>query len=444
MNSPTARADFIETPAVHTAADVDVPARATLRVASVCTLFPTDNEPHKGIFVARRVAELAKLADVKAIQPLPWFPFLRPQSQVGWSRDHSFRVWRRKMFYLPGAMKTLDGQWLYRSVFPVLRQWRDESGLDLIDAHFGFPEGVGAIRAANELILPAFVTLRGNEHFYLTQPKIRSQLLDSLHACQGIVTVSHTLREEIVAAGIDSSKVRVISNAVNRTQFFPGDKNAARLALDLPAESPVIVAVGQLVSGKGHDVLIRAAEEVRKRNPDIILAIVGAPSYERDTPGKLRELIESRQMSDTVRLVGAQPPEKVVQWLHAADLFSLCTKREGCCNSVLEAIACGVPVVTTDAGDNRRFVQPPANGYIVPFDDFIAVSSALEVAMDREWNPAQISDSLPQDGWEGVARAVLDFFHSRLEQNSSWGTLRLDRARRGPACHSAGTAKANG
>lgn len=393
-------------------------ARRRLRIASVCTLFPTDAEEHKGIFVARRVSQLAKVADVQAIQPLPWFPVLRPQREsISATSNDTLNIVRRRMFYVPGVMKHLDGRWLARSILPVLKQLRDESGLDLVDAHFGYPEGVGAVLAAERLGIPVFVTLRGNEQVYLKQPAIRSQLVEALHACRGIIAVSHGLRNVVVEAGINANKIRVISNAVDRGQFCPGDKRAARIELDLPKHSPVIVSVGQLVSGKGHDVLIRAVEELRRRHPDVVLAIIGAASYERDVPAKLRTLIESLQMADTVLLVGPQSPERVAQWLRAADIFALCTRREGCCNAVLEALACGVPVVTTDAGDNRRFVDPPANGYIAPFDDPAAICSTLEVALDRKWNRAQISNSLPPDGWEGVARAVLEFFHSRLQSN---------------------------
>ena len=402
------------------AAGAETASRARrLRVASVCTLFPTDAEPHKGIFVARRVSHVAQIADVRAIQPIPWFPLLRPvRATSPASGCLAPAPEQPRMFYLPGALKRLDGKWLARSIEPLLRRWRDEGGLDLVDAHFGYPEGVGAVLAAGRLGIPVFATLRGNEQVYLRQPAIRGQLLDALQRCHGVVAVSRRLCDAVCDAGVDREKVRVIPNAVDRRLFSPSDQGAARAALGLPAESPVIVSVGQLVRGKGHDVLVRAVHRLRFKHPDVVLAIVGGASYERDWPRSLESLIASLDMKGTVRLAGARPPDEVARWLCAGDVFGLCTEREGCCNSVLEALACGRPVVTTAAGDNAVYVVPSENGYIVAHDDVDAVCSALDAALTREWDSGRISGSLPRDGWDGVARRVVEFFSERLHRDS--------------------------
>lgn len=416
MSVPTAsRTESVSPRDANASAEMAPAARRRLRIASVCTLFPTETEPHKGVFVARRAARLSHLADVRALHPLPWFPVLRPRAKNQAGEFANLQILRRRMFYLPGALKRLDSRWLARCITPVLEQWYKESGLDLVDAHFGYPEGVGAVMAARRLGLPVFITMRGNEQRYLKQPVIRGQLVDALHACDGIIAVGATLRDAAVSAGIDASKIEVIPNAVDRGQFSPGDKCAARAALGLPEESPVIVSVGQLVSGKGHHVLIQAMHELRRQHPDVVLAIIGGPAYERDYPRKLRSLVDSLDLSVTVRFEGNQSPATVAQWLQAADVFSLCTEREGCCNAVLEAVACGLPVVTTPAGDNAVYVQDDENGYLVEPGDANALGSAIDAALQRTWNSEVISGRLSRDGWDGVARRVLDFFHTRLD-----------------------------
>jgi glycosyltransferase involved in cell wall biosynthesis len=358
---------------------------------------------------------MARLAEVHALQPVPWFPILRPATGANSNTyDRDLCIDRRRMFYLPGALKRLDAGWLCRSILPVLRQWHNEAGLDLIDAHFGYPEGVGSVLAAGRLGIPAFVTLRGNEQVYLKDSAIRSQLVEALHASRGIIAVSRALRDAAVSAGIDARKIRVIPNAVDRTEFSPGDKQAARTQLGLPIHSPVIVSVGQLVSGKGHHLLVQAVHELRICHPDIVLAIVGGTAYERDYPRQLQATIDSLEMNTSVRLAGSQTPAQVANWLRAADVFALCTEREGCCNAILEALACGVPVVTTDVGDNAVYVDPPTNGYVVSPESATEVSAALERSLGRGWDAREISARLPQADWATVARAVIDFFESQL------------------------------
>ena len=386
-----------------------------LRIASVCELYPTQADPQSGVFVARRLSQLAALADVKMLQPVPWFPLLRARPQVGWTAEsESPRVYRQRMFYFPGAMKRLDGRWLARSILPVLSCWQDETGIDLVDAHFGYPDGVGAVLAAERLGIPAFVTIRGNELYYLKKPSIRGLLLDAFSRARG-----HYCREQR-PAGRDRCGRRRLGEGARHPQcrrpfaVFSGLAQRARTRLNLPLHSPVIVSVGQLVERKGHRVLVRAVERLRRHHPDVVLAIVGGPSFEHQSPQLLRALIDELGLIATVRLVGSQPPDMVAQWLNAADVFALCTTREGCCNAVLEALACGVPVVTTPAGDNPRYVDPPRNGYIVPADSPEATHEALERALSQSWDRQAISDSLGANGWQGVAQSVLDFFHQQL------------------------------
>jgi mannosyltransferase len=116
-----------------------------------------------------------------------------------------------------------------------------------------------------------------------------------------------------------------------------------------------------------------------------------------------------------VQFVGNLPQHQVVQWLRAADVFALGTEREGCCNAVLEALACGVPVVTTPAGDNAWFVKDGVNGFIVPVDDAGAMEAALARTLARaDWDRNRISRELPVGTWDDVGRSVVDFLRDRV------------------------------
>src|SRR5262249_15909368 len=167
-----------------------------------------------------------------------------------------------------------------------------------------------------------------------------SQMLWALRECTGIVCVSHSLKELAVAHGIDDAKISVIPNAVNRDLFRPGDRAAARADLGIAPDVRLVVCVAMLVYGKGQHLLLNAVTRLRMKYPDLRLALVGAPSHEPRYPQLLQKLIAQGGLAEVVNLPGPQSPQHVVKWLQAADLFALPSFDEGCCNAVLEAMAC--------------------------------------------------------------------------------------------------------
>jgi len=323
------------------------------------------------------------------------------------------------MFYLPGMLKSLDGFWLSRAVRSRLEALKSRGRLDLIDAHFGYPDGVGCVRVACDLGIPVFVTIRGVEEDYLGIPAIRAHLTASWRRATGLICVSHSLRETVISEGIDPGIVRVVHNAVNRERFRPRDRSRARKDLGIEDEVRLIVSVGNLLSVKRHDVLIRAAAGLKSGGYNVHLVIIGGKMHESMYPTELRKLAEELGLAGNVTFTGRLAPDEIARWLNAANVFALASRREGCCNAVLEALASGVPVVATAVGDNRWFVKDGDNGYTVPAGDPEALEAVLFEALYRtDWDAAHIAGSLKVGDWDGVAREVVDFFRERLAGNS--------------------------
>jgi len=239
--------------------------------------------------------------------------------------------------------------------------------------------------------------------------------VQALNEATGVISVSHSLRDLLVGRGVRASQFRVIPNAVDRQRFRPGDRRAARLRLGVADDVPLVVCVGNLIELKRHHVLIEAFARLRASRPAAQLAIVGGGEAEPAYEARLRAQAQAAGVGDAVRFVGRIPPSEVANWLQAGDVFALATSREGCCNSILEALASGRPVVTTPAGDNAHFVCDGVNGYIVPIDQAEATSSALGRALSRSnWDPQAISQGLEVGGWRDVAGEVLAFFRERV------------------------------
>jgi glycosyltransferase involved in cell wall biosynthesis len=307
-------------------------------------------------------------------------------------------------------LKSLDAAWLERSVRRALPRLGGARAFDVVDAHFGYPDGVGCVRLARRHSLPAFVTVRGLETDVVEDPSTGPQLVRALNEATGVISVSHSLRDLLVSRGVEASQFRVIPNAVDRQRFRPGDRREARVRLGLPAGVPLVVCVGNLIELKRHHVLIEAFARLRATLPTAELAIVGGGEAEPAYEARLRAMAQAAGLGAAVRFVGRIPSAEVAIWLEAADVFALATSREGCCNSILEALASGRPVVTTPAGDNAHFVRDGVNGRIVPIDDVEATAAALgQVLGRRDWDAGAISRGFDVGGWQDVAGEVLGY-----------------------------------
>jgi glycosyltransferase involved in cell wall biosynthesis len=387
-----------------------------MRIASVSVDYPSPWNLHGGLFIQRRLAALASLEDVTVVQPVPWFPFLKPWpgDRPSIREDQTYpRVLHRRMFYLPRIMKGLDGRWVKRAVLAALAEIEQEYGIDLIDAHFGYPEGAGCVRAALALERPVFITMRGLERPVLTHRWRGRQLLWALAQCTGIIAVAESLKTLAVERGIAPEKIEVIPNAVDRQIFRLGEKDEARRALGIRQSEQLVVSVGMLVEGKGHHHLVEAIARLRTKYPRLKLTIIGGPAHEPSYPELLRRKIDERNVQGTVRLLGARPPGVVAKWLQAADVFALSTYDEGCCNAILEAMACGLPVVTTPAGDNAVLVAPPSRGFIVPTGWSDALCEALGTALQMAWDHESIAGYGADYSWEEAARRTVGFFRKQ-------------------------------
>lgn len=409
-----------------------------LRIVSVCRSLPTPTDPSAGIFVLNRIEAMSRVADIRVVQPIPYCPGVRPLPE--WAQEPHRRlgslvVHHAPMLYVPGVLKSLDGFWLARSIAHQVSAMHRDRPVDALDAHFGFPDGAGCWRVGNRLGIPVFITLRGFEQERVRLRVIGAELVNAMRKATGCVAVSHSLQEMAILHSVDPRRVHVIQNAVDASLFSPGESEDSRRRLGVSPKSRLLVSVGHLIRRKRHHVLLEAFAALRKEFPDAMLAIIGARADEPDYPELLASSARSLGVQEHVRFVGNVPQNVVVDWLRAADVFTLLTAREGCCNAVLEALAVGVPVVTTAAGDNAEFVKSGENGAIVPIDDAHATAQAVVAALHRrDWNRERISADLRAKvgSWQVVAERVIEFFNARLASDGEQSRQSL-AGRRGQA-----------
>lgn len=389
------------------------------RLLVFTTVFPHAGQPHLGLFIRERMFRVD--LPMVVVVPIPWFPF---QKWIRWFKPNfrpdapkfelqqGIQVYFPRFFSFPGLFKSLDGFFMALGCLWTLKRLKKTFGFNLVDAHFAYPDGFAAGLLARWLDVPLSITLRGTEVSLGRFESRKKRLIQALHAADQIFSVSQSLKDHAVGLGIEAEKIQVVSNGVDIQKFYPLDKIEARKAYEIDPHAKVLISVGGLVSRKGFHRVIEILPELIEKYPDLIYLIVGGPSPEGDMREELMQQVARLNLSKQVRFLGALPPQKLNAPLSCADLFVLATSNEGWANVFLEAMACGLPIVTTDVGGNKEVVGE--HGFIAPFGDSAALKTALQDALEKNWNRPAIVAYARLHGWEPRVQALREAFQRRV------------------------------
>jgi glycosyltransferase involved in cell wall biosynthesis len=344
------------------------------------------------------------------VSPRPWSPFdwlirlsrprFRPRTQRV-ETQLGITVYYPRFFSLPGILKPFDSLFMALGSYPTLRRLRRSFDFELIDAHFGYPDGHAAGLLARWLgDVPLTVTLRGSERTYAETPAYRKRIVAGLRTAKTVIGVSDTLRRLAVALGAPEARTITIGNAVDCQRFSPVDRADARRRLDLDETAPVLVSVGWLIERKGFHRVIEILPRLIERHPDLRYLIVGGTAGADSMKARLEQQIAELDLSEHVRFLGSLPPDELKWPLSAADLFVLATSREGWANVFLEAMACGLPIITTDVDGNREVVCKPELGEVVPFGDPAALADAVMRGLSHNWDKLAIRAHAEENTWD--------------------------------------------
>lgn len=380
------------------------------RLLVFSSLFPNSATPNAGVFIRERMFRVAKHLPLGAVvSPRPWFPgqglirLFRPYYRQGTSRPEvqsGIRVILPRFLAMPCVLRRLDGLSMALCSYLRLRRLRKKTGFNLLDAHFAYPDGYAATLLGKWLGVPVTITLRGTEIPHSKNPALRPLLVRAMQRADRLFSVSESLRQHAISLGIAPSKIRVVGNGVDTARFQPVDGQEARRRLGIPQTARVLVSVGALVERKGFHRVIECLTELISENRQLHYLIVGGASAEGDRRRELEQQARQLGLHQQVHFLGAMPPEELKWPLSAADVFVLATSNEGWANVFLEAMACGLPVVTTDVGGNAEVVCRPELGTIVPFGDRQALLDALRGALLRRWDSTLIRDYARENDWD--------------------------------------------
>nr|WP_242500245.1 glycosyltransferase [Nitrosomonas eutropha] len=370
------------------------------------------------------------------IAPVPWFPLqgilrrwrphFRPDAPYQ-EYQQDFEIYHPRFFSVPGFLKFLDGFFMALGSLLTLWQLKQRFDFQIIDAHFAYPDGYAASLLGKWFRVPVTITLRGTEARLSCRFLYRFLMRKAMIRAVKIFSVSDSLKRVAVTVGIQEGKILVVGNGVDLDKFCRVDRLEARRSLGIPEDIPILVSVGGLCERKGFHRVIECLPDLRKIYPDIRFLIAGGASAEGDWTGRLKQQVSESGLEEHVRFLGIVSPDRLKILLSAADLFVLATRNEGWANVFLEAMACGLPVVTTNVGGNAEVVCNTELGKLVPFNDQQALRSAIDNALKSNWNQQKIIDYAYKNSWDQRVAVLVEEFTkiaAQSEQAKRYGSLR--------------------
>lgn len=341
-------------------------------------LYPSSLSRTAGSFVHNQTRFLADLAEVRVASPTPWFPPL-----PGFGRWSAYAALPRHerpdgVELARPAYLTFPRRVFFSQVWRSYRRALERAGQghplpDLIHAHCAYPDGLAAVEYGRQLGRPVVITVHGHDLKDLPRdPRWRGLVARALQGAQAVIAVSQELGR--LAQELGARGLRVIPNGVDCELFRPGIRR--------PGEGGWrLLYVGRFDAAKGLGVLLEAMALLRQRRRDISLKLVGGSSA-TGTAAPFRAQVARLGLGECVEFAAEVPWAEVPRQMGEADVFVLPSFSEGLPLVLVEALACGLPLVATRCGGPEELVQPGL-GQLVGVREVEGLARGIEAVLDH-------------------------------------------------------------
>ncbi|MCV2355493.1 glycosyltransferase family 4 protein [Paucibacter sp. B2R-40] len=388
-----------------------------VRTLLFSSLYPSSVRPGHGIFVETRLRELLASGQVetRVVAPVPWFfstnarygEYARIARTPRREKYHGVEVLHPRYLLLPKVGMSMAPLAMALGALPALRQLQSEGfDFDVIDAHYYYPDGVAATLLGKWLNKPVTITARGTDLNLIPQYTLPRRMMQwAASKASASIGVCSALIDVLRGWGVPESRLHVMRNGVDLQRFRPLDQNSMRRELGVQG-MPLMISVGYLVERKGHHIAIEALAHLLPEFPQAHLLIVGE-GVERQS---LLDLASRLGLASHLTFTGALPNAELLRWYSAADLMILASSREGWANVLLEAMACGTPVVATRIWGTPEVVANDTAGRLVDERDGEWFARAIADLLRAGVNRAAVRAYAEGFSWQSTTDAQLALF----------------------------------
>lgn len=329
--------------------------RRPIHVLTLTPFYPSRNDDASGCFVSEPLAWLAKVGvrnTVFAVQP-----FYRGKLR---GSDSAVPVAWLRHFALPrGFGLPIAGAFVFGRIVGRVRALHRLQRIDVIHAHESLPCGHAAMLLSKELGIPYVVSVHSLDAFSTVQVMGRAgawcrRISRRVYASsRRVICVSESVREQVLEGMGRSCRTSVVYNGVDPELFSPSDEPSS--------ESPVILSVGNLLSSKGHELLVRGASSLASEFPALRWEFIGhGPERSR-----LQNLAQQLAVDARVRFLGRQPRQQVARAMRRCTVFALPSRYEGLGSVYLEAMSTSKPVIGCRGQGIAEIIRHGSNGFLV-------------------------------------------------------------------------------
>lgn len=241
----------------------------------------------------------------------------------------------------------------------ALEKLLEKEDIDIIHGHYLFPAGAAAVEVGKEHNIKTYVTAHGSDMFelYKSQPLMRSTIKNVLKDADGVFAVSNALKHEIIATGVVgiADKTKISLNSVDINKFSVKDNDSFKKEHNLK-DKPIVLFVGNLIKRKNVDSLLEAKKIA---NSDYYLVIVGdGPLFK-----KLTKKVEDENIRDVIFTGSRDDVENIIP---SCDVLILPSFSESFGLVLIEALACGKPVIGSDVGGITEIINDDVGLFVNP------------------------------------------------------------------------------
>ena len=399
---------------------------APLRVLVLSRSYPNPLQLQYGLWAERLVRHTLGAVEPVVVSPVPYCPplpasieYARFRAIPHHERRHDINVYHPRFLAGPGvSLFNYEADCYHWGVQRLVDRLHREKPFDVIHAHFTYPDGVVGARLGRRYGVPVVIT----EHALWANwmdayPRVRRQAVEASHDSAFHLAVSTAGRDSVARYTGASDRLRVLPIGVDTTLFSPGDA---------PRRREQILFVGFINFTKGVDVLLHAMADLAARRPDARLVLVGGSFYRntRLQTEQLEQLSASLGLKDRVSFVGLKPPETVAALMRESAMLVLPSVRESFGAVLVEALACGTPIVATRCGGPEDIVTDDV-GRLVPVGDSTALADAMEAVLARDppYDPAALSHyAASRFGWNRIAADLVELYLEAIRRRPSGKT----------------------
>lgn len=333
-----------------------------LRVSHLIVItpnFPTNRRPHQYQFVNNFVKALTSCnINCDVISPFNLFKYLSDKVTYKEEKIYNeakYTVYRPKYLSLSNkdliilntqSIGNIGFEWAIKRTLPKLLYRNTQ--LSVLYGHFLYPAGYLAIKYGRTFNLSSFVSM-GEGSLWSIQNININKLVKMYKNVTGVIAVSRVNKERLLnILQIPEEKIGLFPNGVDLTMFYPRDRIWSRKILNINNEDFIISFIGKFSKEKGIDILLRAANNLEK----VKVILIGAGKIDYD--------------NQNIIFKGTLPHDMIPIYLSASDIFVFPTLCEGSSNSLLEALACGLPVISSKGDFNDDILNDDVSIRIDP------------------------------------------------------------------------------